>query len=118
MVGVGVGGGSLVNNAETFPPTRAMWDMAYDLEAMPYLNNVWHDLSTVYFNRANNVLQPEYIPEDILSSPYYANSREHTQVMIDAGYPMIDPNDETIIKGSSHTPMIMDWDAVREEMNG
>ena len=118
MAGVGVGGGSLVNNAETFPPTRAMWNMSYDIEAMPYLDNVWNDLSTVYFNRANDVLQPEYIPEDILQSEHYANSREHTQVMIDAGYPMIDPTDETVIKGSSHTPMIIDWDAVREEIDG
>lgn len=92
--------------------------MEYDIDAMPFLDNVWDDLSAVYFDRANNILKPELIPDDILETAYYANSREHTQIMIDAGYPMVDPTDESIVKGSSHTPMIMDWDAVREEING
>lgn len=118
MTAVGVGGGSLVNNAETFPPTRRMWEMAYDLGEMPYLDNVWNELARTYFDRALSVLQPEYIPDDILASDHYAIAREHIDIMTRAGYPMGDGSDDSLDRQSSHTPMIVDWDMVREEMNG
>lgn len=116
MAGVGVGGGSLVNNAETFPPTRRMWELAYDLEAMPYLDQVWHELDSIYFDRAMAMLQPQIIPDDILQTDYFAFARQHIDAMSRAGYPMTDDPEAT--HASSHTPMIIDWDAVQEEIEG
>jgi len=119
MSGVGVGGGSLINNGETFPPTRQMWDMAYDLDAMPYMEGIWNSLSTIYFDKALSVLKPEIIPQDILDSDYYSNFREHISKMEEAGYPMMTGSqgyDSSM--QSSHTPVIVDWDIVREEMSG
>ena len=118
MTGVGVGGGSLVNNGITYRPLREGWELAYDLRAMPWMDGVWQDLDATYFARAESVLQPSPIPADILASPWYANAQIHHGTMIAAGYPETDNKDENRLHGTSLLPMIVDWDAVREEMAG
>lgn len=39
-------------------------------------------LDTVYFDRAESVLNPSVIPEDILATEYYQNVRVHHEAMI------------------------------------
>jgi cholesterol oxidase len=117
MVGVGVGGGSLINNGITYRPFREGWERSYDLEQYPYMNEIWDDLEETYFDRAEGVLNPSVIPDDILASQYYENVRTHHETMIAAGYPQTDGTDEHRLHGTDLLPMTVDWQAVREEMS-
>ncbi|MCG8671069.1 MAG: hypothetical protein MI867_16800 [Pseudomonadales bacterium] len=42
LVGIGVGGGSLINNGITYRPFREGWERSYDLERYPHMDTVWH----------------------------------------------------------------------------
>ena len=116
--GVGVGGGSLINNGITYRPLRESWEYAYDLEAMPIMDEIWNDLESTYFERVESFFHPEPIPSDILATPYYESTRVHMETMIAAGYPMTDNRDGNHTHGTQLLPMIVDWDVVREELSG
>jgi len=116
--GVGVGGSSLINNGITYRPLRAGWELAFDLDEMPYMNSLWNDLEQTYFARAESILLPTPIPEDILASDYYENVRLHVQHMFSGGYPLTNGNDGNELHGTSMMPMIVDWNKVRDEIAG
>lgn len=116
--GVGVGGGSLVNNGISYRPLRESWELAYDLEEMPLMEEVWQNLSTTHFSRVENILKPTIIPQDILETEYYQSTQIHLQTMLDAGYPFTNNEDGNQTHGTQFLPMIVDWDIVREEING
>lgn len=116
--GTGVGGGSLINNGITYRPLREGWELAYDLNEMPYMDVLWSDLESVYFARAEGILSANPIPDDILATPYYENVRIHRDTMVSAGYPMTSGSDGNHTHGTSLMPMIVDWDKVREELSG
>ncbi|MES2673586.1 MAG: GMC family oxidoreductase N-terminal domain-containing protein [Pseudomonadota bacterium] len=116
--GVGVGGGSLVNNGITYRPLRESWELAYDLQSMPLMEEIWQDLTETYFARVETFLRPSPIPQDILESPYYQSTQIHIETMLAAGYPFTNNADGNQTHGSQLLPMIIDWDVVREELNG
>lgn len=116
--GVGVGGGSLVNNGITYRPLRESWELAYNLQAMPLMEEIWQDLTTTYFSRVEEFLKPTPIPQDILATPYYESTQIHMETMLAAGYPLTNNMDGNQTHGTELLPMIIDWDVVREEING
>ncbi len=116
--GAGVGGGSLINNGITYRPLREAWLLSYDLQAMPFMEDLWHDLDNSYFEKAEAILNPSPIPDDIMATPYYENNRLHMEHMVAGGYPLTNGDDGNELHGTSKLDMIMDWDIVREELAG
>jgi cholesterol oxidase len=119
LVAAGVGGGSLVNNGVTFAPTKLTWDVAYPPAQLPHMQQVWKELNTVYFKRALTRLDPEAPPLDVVSTPYYEGTRTLYDFFGQLGYPVLDPkNKATENQHRSLAPVIVDWDAVRDELEG
>jgi cholesterol oxidase len=119
LVAAGVGGGSLVNNAITYQPTKQGWDAAFPPAELPGMQRVWYELSRKYFAMARAGLSPSLPPADVLASPSYAGTVLLDQLFAAAGYPEEDPaRPETLTFGRSYIPLITDWNAVREELAG
>ena len=68
LSGVGVGGGSLVNNAALVPPTQELFSRQF-----PALD--YHQFAEVYYPRVRSIIQPAPLPADILASSYYLCTR-------------------------------------------
>ncbi len=98
--GAGVGGGSLVYINMTITPTRENFYRTFsrDLD--------YDELASIYYPRAQAMLQASPIPEDILATDYYAATRAFIDQARRAGLPhrLMD--------------LTIDWSAVREELNG
>ncbi|HET6339781.1 MAG TPA: GMC oxidoreductase [Polyangiales bacterium] len=118
VVAAGVGGGSLVNNGLTFPPTQLAWDVAYPNATYPYMKKVWKDLDKKYFSLANGVLAPQVLPADLLNDPHYRAIQLTRDQAAAAGYPMVDTFDPTTKTGMAFVPVIFDWNKVRQELTG
>jgi cholesterol oxidase len=117
-VAAGVGGGSLVNNGLTFPPTQFAWDIAYPDATYPYMKKVWKDLDKKYFALARGVLAPEVMPADLVNDPHYRATQLTRDQATLAGYPLVDTFDPTTKTGMAFVPVIFDWNKVREELTG
>jgi cholesterol oxidase len=118
LVAAGVGGGSLVNNGVTFPPTELAWNVAFPPAELPYMTKVWKDLNKKYFAQAKSGLGAEIMPADILGNPLYRDQQLTRQHAAAAGYPNVDPYDPQTLTGMAVVPTIVDWNKVREEING
>jgi cholesterol oxidase len=119
LVPAAVGGGSVVNNGITYQPTKQGWDLAFPPAELPYMDNVWKDLDHKYFPLARERLAPEVIPADVLATPYYESTRLMDLFGAAMGYPNEDPSvPSTLTFGKSFTPVILDYDKVREEIAG
>lgn len=121
LAAAGVGGGSLINNGVTFIPTKAAWDVAYPPAELPYMQSVYSDLvNGGFFQRALQKLDPAKPPADVLATPYYAGTKALYDFFGALGYPELDPNDPLAEQTShrTHAPVIIDWDAVRDEIAG
>jgi cholesterol oxidase len=120
IVAAGVGGGSLVNNGLTFPPTELAWNVAYppDSTELPYMAKVWKDLNKTYFARAKGVLQPEVMPADLINDSHYRATKLTLDAVIAAGYPNVDTFDPNTLMGYAMMPVLVDWSKVREEISG
>lgn len=119
LVAAGVGGGSLVNNGVTFTPTKLTWDVAYPPASLPQMQQVWTDLNALYFQRALSRLGASPPPADVLASQYYVGTSTLYNFFGQLGYPELDPaNPQTANNHRSYAPVIVDWDAVRDEIAG
>ena len=119
LVAAGVGGGSLVNNGVTFAPTKLTWDVAYPPADLPYMQQVWTELNALYFPRALNRLGATPPPADILATQYYVGTSTMYNFFGSLGYPALDPaHPATLNNHRSFAPVIVNWDAVRDEIAG
>ncbi|MDB4985059.1 MAG: cholesterol oxidase [Myxococcaceae bacterium] len=119
LAAAGVGGGSLVNNTVTYPPTEEGFKLAFPESELPFMPKVWKQLKKTYFDRALQNLKPETIPADLLARPEYESTRLMDQYAATAGYPKEDPSDPTTLTfGRTLAPVLIDWNKVREETTG
>lgn len=120
IVAAGVGGGSLVNNGLTFPPTQFAWNVAYPPNSteVPYMAKVFQQLSNKYFAKAKGVLQPEAMPLDLIDDSHYRATKLTRDQAAMAGYPNIDPYDPNTLMGYAIVPVLVDWSKVRDELAG
>lgn len=121
MVAAGVGGGSLVNNGVTFLPTKGTWDVAFPPADLPQMQDVWTDLQEGgFFDQAIGRLGPKTIPDNVLSSDYYAGTRAMYDFFGSLGFPELDADDPASAQGThrAFAPVIVDWGAVRDEIRG
>jgi len=99
LSGVGVGGGSLVNNAALVQPTQELFSRQF-----PALD--YHQFAEVYYPRVRSIIQPAPLPADILASSYYLCTRVFLAWAASAG---LRPD---FIQSA------LDWNIVRQEMCG
>ncbi|MGB3620843.1 GMC family oxidoreductase [Ketobacter sp. MCCC 1A13808] len=119
MVGAGVGGGSLVNNVITYRPTKEGWDLSFPPAELPYMQRIWKSLETRYFERAESRLDASPVPQDILMTDAYTSSQAMWSFGAAMGYPDENPEvPETQTFGRAFAPLMVDWEAVREEIAG
>jgi cholesterol oxidase len=119
LTAAGVGGGSLVNNGVTFAPTKLTWDVAYPSADLPHMQQVWTDLDKLYFQRALKRLGASPPPADLLSTVYYQGTKTMYDFFGSLGYPELDPKQaNTLNQHRSYAPVIVDWEAVRDEIAG
>ncbi|HKU38600.1 MAG TPA: GMC oxidoreductase, partial [Polyangiales bacterium] len=119
LVAAGVGGGSLVNNGVTFAPTKLTWDVAYPQAELPHMQQVWSDLNSRYFKRALERLGAAPPPADVLATQFYVGTTTMYDFFGSLGYPELDPkNAATENQHRSYAPVIVDWEAVRDEISG
>lgn len=119
LAAAGVGGGSLVNNGVTFTPTKLTWDVAYPRADLPFMQQVWTDLNALYFRRALTRLGASPPPADVLSTVYYQGTTTLYNFFGSLGYPEYDPKKPaTENQHRSYAPVIVDWEAVRDELDG
>ena len=119
LVAAAVGGGSVVNNGITYQPTKAGWDLAFPPAELPHMQTVWKELDKKYYPLARERLAPEVIPADVLATPYYESTRLMDAFGAAMGYPVENPNDPaTLTFGRAFTPVILDYQKVREEIAG
>ncbi|MFF0491931.1 GMC oxidoreductase [Nocardia sp. NPDC004068] len=100
LLGAGVGGGSLVNNAVMAEPGAAAFDRTFG----GLLDHA--EMTGVWYPRARALIGPSPIPADLLDSPSYADARAFRDLAERAGY---DP---------ALLPLALDWDTVRAEIAG
>lgn len=118
VVAAGVGGGSLVNNGISFPPTELAWNVAYPAAELPYMSKVWKDLNKKYFGLAKSVLAPEVLPNTLLGAPQYRATFLTQQHAAAAGIPTVDTYDTTTLTGITRPPVTVSWSKVNEELTG
>ncbi|HKP60248.1 MAG TPA: GMC family oxidoreductase N-terminal domain-containing protein [Polyangiales bacterium] len=119
LTAAAVGGGSVVNNGVTFAPTKLTWDVAYPPADLPHMQQVWNDLDNKYFKRALNRLGASAPPADVLASAYYQGTTTMYGFFGQLGYPELDKkNAASENNHRSYAPVIVDWDAVRDEIEG
>jgi len=99
LSGVGVGGGSLVNNAALVQPTQELFSRQF-----PALD--YHQFAEVYYPRVRSIIQPAPIPADILASSYYLCTQVFLAWAARAGL------------RPSFIQSALDWNIVRQEMCG
>ena len=113
LLGAGVGGTSLVYNTITLQPNRNDFDTMFDPSI--YGSAFGDEFFTTYYPRANNILNPSPIPQDILASTPYNGSRVYRDQAIKAGYPLQPiPTEQSVFA----MPLATDWDVVRDELAG
>jgi cholesterol oxidase len=119
LTAAAVGGGSVVNNGVTFVPTKLTWDVAYPNADLPHMQQIWTELRARYFQRALNRLGASPPPADVLASEYYKGTTTMYDFFGQLGYPALDPKKaQTENNHRSFAPVIADWDAVRDEIEG
>jgi cholesterol oxidase len=100
LCGAGVGGGSLVYNCVHYQPSRELFYRVFPPEID------YDELDSVYYPRARSVQKVSVIPQDILASNYYLLMRRFLEQANVAGIP------------NRLLDLAIDWDIVREEING
>lgn len=120
LTAAAVGGGSVVNNGVTFTPTKLTWDVAYPPADLPQMQQVWNDLDSKFFKRALKRLGASPPPDDVLATQFYVGTKTMYDFFGQIGYPALDPkkHPETENNHRSYAPVIVDWDAVRDEIDG
>jgi cholesterol oxidase len=119
LTAAAVGGGSVVNNGVTFAPTKLTWDVAYPQAELPHMQQIWNDLNQKFFKRALNRLGATPPPADLLATQFYQGTTSMYDFFGQLGYPALDPkNAQTLNNHRSFAPVIADWDAVRDEIEG
>jgi cholesterol oxidase len=98
--GAGWGGGSLVYNAITLIPRRALFNRVFRHMVD------FDEMKDVFYPRAQSIIKAKPIPEDILALPQYESTRVNLQQATNAGF------------GARTAPLAVDWDIVRQEING
>jgi cholesterol oxidase len=99
--GAGFGGGSLVNNAIIYKPKREIFYRIFTRSVADY-----DELDSVYYPRVQAMLNPSPIPQDILATAYYGKTRLFMNNAAKAGF------------SSFLLDLAVDWDIVRQEING
>ena len=113
LVGAGVGGTSLVYNTITLQPNRNDFDTMFDPSF--YGSSFGDEFFDTYYPRANTILNPSPIPQDVLASAFYNGSRVYRDQAIQAGYPLKStPTEQSVFA----MPLATDWDVVRGELAG
>jgi cholesterol oxidase len=83
------------------------------------MQDVWHDLKRVYFDRALGRLDPQALPADVEASPPYVGTSVFDSFAAAAGYPeQVPGNPSTLTFGRTLVPVTVDWNAVRDELAG
>jgi cholesterol oxidase len=98
--GAGVGGGSLVYGAITIQPTKALFERVFPASIS------FDELDRIYYPRVRSILKTSPIPDDILQTDAYAESRLLLAQAEHAGLRTIKPD------------IAIDWDIVRQELAG
>jgi cholesterol oxidase len=100
LAGSGVGGGSLVYNAVTYQPPRALFYRVLP----PDIN--YDDMDKIYYPRVRQMQNAQPIPQDILNTSYYSGTRVFLKRAEVAGIP------------TKLVDIAADWNTIREEING
>ncbi|MFG1772749.1 GMC oxidoreductase [Nocardia salmonicida] len=100
LLGAGVGGGSLVNNAVMAAPDAEGFARSFGT-ALDY-----DEMAEIWYPRARALLGVSPIPDDVLASPAYANAREFADLAERAGFT------------PHRLDLAVDWDIVRAEIAG
>ncbi len=101
LSGVGVGGGSLVNNAALVQPTQSLFSRQF-----PALN--YNQFNQTYYPRVLSILQPAPLPSDVLATSYYLSSQVFQQWAAAAG----------LSSNFGFINSAIDWNIVRQEIAG
>jgi cholesterol oxidase len=114
--GAGVGGGTLVYNAIMLQPRRELFQKVFP-------STIDYDqMDQIYYPRVRTIVNgsptPNYIPQDILESPYYLSTRVNLQQAQNAGFVAGGGNPG----GPQSPPKLVeygvDFNIVRQEING
>jgi cholesterol oxidase len=111
LVGCGVGGGSHAYGGILIQPPQELWAQVFPTIA-------YDEMDQVYFPRVHAVIGSSLIPEDILNSEYYLGLKALEQQALKAGFPMCTSTTNGLKDGMTKFLMGIDWDTVREEMDG
>ncbi|HTV54267.1 MAG TPA: GMC oxidoreductase [Terriglobia bacterium] len=114
--GAGVGGGTLAYNAIMLQPRRELFQKVFPTTID------YDQLDQIYYPRVRTMVngspKPNYIPQDILESPYYLSTRVNLQQAQNAGFVAGGGNP----RGPQSPPKLVeygvDFNIVRQEING
>ncbi len=112
LVGCGVGGGSLAYGGILIQPPKELFEKVFP-SSIDY-----EELDKVYFPRVHSVIGATPIPDDVLASKYYAGLKVLEQHALKSGFPYVGSTNSGLKNGINRFPMGVDWDIVREEING
>ncbi|ELR98756.1 GMC oxidoreductase [Gloeocapsa sp. PCC 73106] len=111
LVGSGVGGGSHVYGGILIQPPVELWSQVFP--TIPY-----PEMDQVYFPRVNGEIGASLIPEDILNTEYYLGLKVLKEQALKAGFSECEATSNGMKDGLAKFMMGIDWDIVREEING
>jgi cholesterol oxidase len=119
VAAAGVGGGSLLYNGVGYAPLKEGWDAAFPKHELPYMQSIWRELNYgKHFEKVLRVLAPTPVPEDLLATPYFEGTAIMRQLAQFAGYPLEDGSVGPKYHGAVVAPVSVNWDVVRDEING
>ena len=98
--GVGVGGGSIMNNGVFYQPTQDNFEQIFP-EGISY-----QEMDSVYYPRVRSTVGSSPIPDDILQTEFYESTRVYAELARRARY------------RNFPLELSIDWDVVRQEING
>jgi cholesterol oxidase len=112
MVGTGVGGGSLVYGGILIQPTARLFKRVFPA-AIDY-----DEMNEIYYPRVRSIIKMAPIPDDILGCDYYRGLRVLQDHAMKAGFPERSSESNPDGNCTVRFPMAVDWDIVREEIEG
>ena len=112
LAGAGIGGGSLVYGGIVIQPHRELWHMAFprsvDYDAM----------DATYVPRVFSVIDASPIPDDVLDSEYFLGTRVLMEQAKKLGFAELESEHAEYRDGFARFRMAVDWDVVRDEIDG
>lgn len=100
LCGAGVGGSTLNYNAITLIPKKQLFEKVFPREID------FDEMVDVFYPRVESVLQASPVPADLLATPFFESTRVNLQQAEKAGL------------GHRPAPLAVNWDIVRQEING